>query len=168
MAKEELKDKEVDIIDKADVHNIFLLLGKIERSLAGLEKQSTRITLALIGVVAAQIGIKVLGTPPLLDIATAISIIGAVLMFGAVFMGLKFTRIARQKFSLTGIALIVMMGLIFAVQTMVYFRDLGVFSPNVIYAVRIPQNLAILFFAWRFMVNRNLCVEETEAKHNDK
>ena len=145
-------------IEQEDIKKIYLLLGKLEANLSSLDKSISRVTYALIGVIAAQIGVKVLGSPVLLDIATAIGLIGAVLLAGAIFLGMRVVK-QRKSLSFTGISLVIMMGLVTTTQMLVYGRDLGYIPVDVIYAVRIVQNIGIVNFAWQMMRNTNICKE---------
>ena len=150
------------------VEDLYLLLGGIKSSVDDLCKQSSRITLALIGVIAAQIGVKVLGTPPLLDIATTLGIVGIVLLLGALTLGWRVVGVSNKKLTGTGRWLASMMAAILITQVFVYFRDLrtemlisdpesgflkliSFITPNFLYGVRIVQNVIMLSFAWAFM-----------------
>lgn len=142
-------------METPDIKSIMLSLGRIEGCMGQLEKAQSRTTLALIGVIAAQIGVKVLGTPPLLDIVTALGIFGAVLIAGVLFFGWRWYR-ANIRLTKSGWALAIMMFAITVTQITVYFRDLGVLSANAIYCVRIFQNLTIAVFAWNIFSERHL------------
>ena len=139
---------------QTDIKDVMLCLGEISGKLETLEKSNTRVTLALIGIIAAQIGVKVLGTPILLDIATTIGIFGAVILLGVLY-GIKIHK-EIHKLTKTGKALIAMITCITITQIMVYFRDLGVVPADVIYAIRIFQNITITLFAWFCYIERHL------------
>jgi hypothetical protein len=132
--------------------DIDFKLGQIVAKLDNLEKANTRTVLALIGVITAQIGVKILGTPILLDIATAIGIIGAVLMAGILLLRVRMIKDGVRLTS-TGISLAVMLAMITITQVGVYFRDMGILQSNCIYIIRIVQNLTIVAFAWMMLVN---------------
>jgi hypothetical protein len=146
---------------KENQNYIMKTLGNIEGQLEQLSKSNSRTTLALIGVIAAQIGVKVLGTPILLDIATVIGIIGIFILIGALTQGYKLLK-RNCSITRTGVMLAVMMVCIGITQIMVYFRDLGYIDPNIIYATRIVQNVAILGFAWQFMLNHHITKDKPE------
>jgi hypothetical protein len=136
-------------------HSMDFKLGQIIGKLDTMERANNRTTLALIGVITAQIGVKILGTPILLDIATTLAIVGAVMLGGILVF--RFRRIkTTEKLTPTGISLCIMLGAITATQALVYFRDLGVVGTDVIYVTRIIQNLAILHFGWRMLSNHHL------------
>jgi hypothetical protein len=143
---------------------IMKCLGTIEAKIESTEKQSFKITLALIGVIAAQIGVKVLGTPPLLDIATALAAIGAILLLGTVITGSKLIRLKNRRLSPTGRWLTIMMGTLILTQILVYFRDMGSLSPDVIYIARIMQNFAIIIFGWKVLGKPEIFLNEEPVK----
>lgn len=145
-----------------EIKDIYQLLGKIEGRLEASEKSTNRITLALIGVIAAQIGVKVLGTPILLDIATIIGIVGIFILLGVLIFSFSAIRRKNEKLTSSGVALVIMVTSILITQILVYFRDLGVISASVIYGVRIAQNISIFYFAWRMMSNPTLHCKKEE------
>ncbi len=126
-------------------------LGMILAKVESLENNSSKTTYLLIGIIAAQIGVKVLGTDPLLDIATALAFIGGFLLLGTLMFAWKRIRVDHKKLSKTGWWLSAFVLFALATQIMVYFRDLGILEPRVIYTVRIVQNLTIIGFAWTLM-----------------
>lgn len=142
-----MNDKE----DKQDISNVMQCLGRIEGRLNELSTHSSRQTFALIGVIAAQIGVKVLGTDPMLDIATALSLIGAVLLIGCLAFAFRRIKYNHQKLTTTGWWLTVFVILATITQIGVYFRDLGFVNAQIIYAIRIVQNFTIIGFAWALM-----------------
>ncbi len=146
-------------MEQADIKDIMTCLGQLTGKLDQMEKSQSRITFALIGVIAAQIGVKVLGTPILLDIATTLAIIGIIILFGALIVGIRIHK-SNSSLSKTGWSLVIMMALIAITQIGVYFRELGYLSVNVIYIVRIIQNIAILAFAWQLIIDGDI--------HNNK
>ncbi|MFH1031141.1 MAG: hypothetical protein V1767_01020 [Chloroflexota bacterium] len=143
-------------MEQDDIKDIMNSLGEIKGFLAVQEKANTRITLALVGLIAAQIGVKVLGTPILLDIATALAIIGVVLMVGVLILGWRLKK-AKMLLTKTGYALGIAMTFITLTQIWVYFRDLGfIMTPDVVYFVRILQNLSIIFFVWQLFTDPHI------------
>ncbi len=129
-------------------------LGMILSSVQSIEVQNSRTVWALIGVIAAQIGVKVLGTDPLLDIATTLAILGSFLLLGCLVAGLRLHH--KRKVTRTGLWLIFVVVCIMSVQIAVYFRDLGFLNPRIIYCIRIVQNLVIVLFAWNLMRNARI------------
>jgi hypothetical protein len=153
--------------DKPDLNNIYRLLGDIKSSVSSLDKTNSRTTLALIGVIAAQIGVKVLGTPILLDIATIIGIVGIFLLLGVIMLGIRRVRHEDEKITGTGIGLIVMISSILLTQVLVYLRDLGILGVDVIYVVRIWQNISIFYFAWKMLSRPEIfCKKESKQENN--
>lgn len=72
--------KEYDIAER---------IGRIEAKLDILHKDSFKITLALIGIIAANIGVKVVGSPPLLDVLTYITCFGSIVVLGVLVLNWK-------------------------------------------------------------------------------
>ena len=142
-------------MQEADMKAIMQCLGEIKATVEGLKTAINRVVLALIGLIAGQIGVKVLGTPFWLDVATFLAILGAVLLFGALLLGFKVHR-ASHRLTKTGKSLVVMMAFIILTQVAVYFRDLGYLGVDVIYVIRSFQNVTIIFFAWFIFTERNL------------
>jgi hypothetical protein len=136
-----------DKVETIDAKTVMHCLGELTGKLEQMEKNQSRVTLALIGVIAAQIGVKVLGTPVLLDIATALAIIGVVLLMGALVFKMRIRKFG-SPLSRTGKFLLLMMGCITLTQIAVYFRDMHYLDANIIYFIRILQNISILVFAW--------------------
>jgi hypothetical protein len=116
---------------------------------------NNRVVIALIGVITAQIGVKILGTPILLDIATALAILGAVLLAGALVLKYRIHR-AGKALTLTGKFFVIMLGMLFITQVAVYFRDMQILDAQIIYFIRILQNISILIFAWKIITNHNI------------
>jgi hypothetical protein len=140
---------------KDNINDVMKCLGEISGKLDGMEKAQARTTFALIGIIAAQIGVKVLGTPVLLDIATVLAIIGFVLLIGALLLKVRIRR-GGKDLTVTGKLLVLMIVAISATQAAVYFRDLGIIEANIIYCIRIFQNICILVFAWKMITNRRI------------
>jgi len=138
-----------------DMLAIMLSLGKIEAILASLDRNNGRITLALIGIIAASIGVKMLGTPILLDIATMLAVIGAVLIARVLFTGFKVYRVNRNL-TRSGWALGNLLFWITATQIAVYFRDIMLLSADIIYVIRIFQNISLVVFGWCVYSERHL------------
>jgi tellurite resistance protein TehA-like permease len=160
MAKEEEKP-----LSNPEIKDIYKVLGKIDGRLEQMANANGRTTLALIGVIAAQIGVKILGTPILLDIATTIGIVGIFLLLGVIVLGWRIFRDKKQKLTTSGKLLVVMITTILITQVLVYFRDLGTLNPSVIYVFRIVQNTSIGIFAWRMMVEHDiLCDRESTGQ----
>ncbi len=102
---------------------------------------------AILGLLAAMIGVKVLGTDPLLDIATYINITAAVLLIG--ILGYIIHRNhTTYKITRTGWWTIAFLSIYTIITTLVYFRDLGIFPGRLIYVVRIFQGIALFGLAW--------------------
>jgi hypothetical protein len=139
-----------------------LVLGQVLGKLDQMEKSQSRTTLALIGVIAAQIGVKVLGTPILLDIATALAIIGVVILIGAMVFKARVVKMG-SPLTRTGVMLCIMMVLITITQILVYFRDLGSLNATVIYAARILQNVSILAFGWVLITDGHLYISRKKS-----
>jgi hypothetical protein len=160
-----MEQKQLDHIIMERLGSLVTSLEDLKKNISenrqSAEKYGNRTTLALIGIIAAQIGVKVLGTPILLDVATIIGIIGIVILLGAITQGLRLIR-RKCTITLTGWAMVAMMSCVAIVQVMVYFRDLGILSADVIYIMRIIQNLAILGFAWRFMIDHNITADKPD------
>jgi hypothetical protein len=149
-------------MEQQDIKDIMVCLGEIKGTLQAQEKANTRTTLALIGLIAAQIGVKILGTPILLDIATALSFVGITLMIGVLWIGWRLRK-ARMKLTKTGYTLSVMMVLITLVQISVYFRELGfIITPDIVYALRIFQNAAIIAFVWQLFMDAHIYHDITQ------
>ncbi len=142
-------------MEQEDIKDIMTSLGHLTGKLDQMEKAQSRTTFALIGVIAAQIGVKVLGTPLLLDIATTLAIIGITILIGALVIGVRVHK-SDIPLSRTGWTLVAMMLLITITQISVYFRELGYCPPDVIYIIRIFQNTSILAFAWQLITERNI------------
>ncbi len=138
------------------VNDIMLCLGKIEGRLTEMASHGSRQTYALIGVIAAQIGVKVLGTDPFLDIATFLALLGAVLLLGCLVAGVRLIKNGRNRVTRTGLWLTILVCCIILVQMGVYFRDLGIITPRVIYILRIVQNGVTIMFAWNLMHNARI------------
>jgi uncharacterized membrane protein HdeD (DUF308 family) len=142
-------------LDKGDLNDIMLILGEIRGGLntasAESAKRSDRQSLALIGVILAMVGVKVLGTDPLLDIATTLAIIGTVLLFGSLVAGVQFIRTGKRRVTMTGRWLTVVVGCLIITQIAVYFRDLGILDARIVYLIRSVQNLCILMFGWKLI-----------------
>ena len=126
-------------------------LGLILASVQSIETQNSRVVWALLGIIAAQIGVKILGSDPLLDIATAFGLIGCVLVIGAIRVAVQWQRRSAWQLTTTGFWLTVMMGFIMVTQLAVYLRDIDILEPRVIYIIRIAQNISITTFAWCLM-----------------
>jgi hypothetical protein len=154
-------------LEQQDIKDIMACLGEIKGQLAAnaeaRNKSNTQIILALIGLSAAQIGVKVLGTPILLDIATVLAFVGVALLAGVLLFGLKVKRVIRTM-TRTGIALAVMVFCLTVTQITVYFRDLGMLTPDTIYAIRIVQNISIITFAWMCIGERHLYRQENNGE----
>lgn len=140
----------------SDITEIMQCLGEIKGKLESIERSHNKTIYALIGIIAAQIGVKILGTDILLDIATAIALVSSALIVGALIAGLKVMRKDKMPLTNTGKSLFIMMAFLFLTQILVYFRDLGVINIRVIYIVRIIQNISIFTFAWFLMTNSKL------------
>jgi hypothetical protein len=141
--------------DSEDIKDVMKCLGEISGKLEGMEKASTRTTFALIGIIAAQIGVKVLGTPILLDIATVLAIVGLFVLLGALLLKIRIRR-GGKDLTVTGKLLVLMILAISATQVAVYFRDLGLMDANIIYCIRIFQNISILVFAWKMITDHRI------------
>jgi hypothetical protein len=122
---------------------------------------NNRVVIALIGVITAQIGVKILGTPILLDIATALAILGAVLLAGALVLKYRIHR-AGKALTLTGKFFVIMLGMLFITQVAVYFRDMQILDAQIIYFIRILQNISILIFAWKIITNHNIFTDSND------
>ncbi len=142
-------------MEQADIKDIMTCLGQLTGKLDQMEKSQSRTTFALIGVIAAQIGVKVLGTPILLDIATTLAIVGIIILFGALVVGLRLRR-SNISLSRTGWSLVAMMLLITITQIGVYFQELKYLDVNTIYIMRIVQNIVILVFAWQLITDGDI------------
>lgn len=142
-------------------NSIMQCLGRIEGRLNELSNHSSRQTFALIGVIAAQIGVKVLGTDPLLDVATVVGIVGCFLILGFLVAGIRMIRSKKFKMTQSGVWLLITMLFVFSTQVAVYFRDLGSLDARIIYVIRIFQNASIVMLGWNLMKNANI------VKNND-
>ena len=143
-------------VGQSDLNDIYSQLGKIQGSIEAVEKQHSRTVLALVGVIAAQIGVKVLGTPFLLDISTSLGIVAVVLLMGILFRGWKIFRSRDRNLTKSGYYFTAMMGMILITQIMVYLEDLLSYPINILYIVRILQNASVLLFGWQFLCDPNL------------
>ncbi len=130
---------------------VMLLLGEMKGKLESMEKHQNRDFFALLGIIAAQIGVKVLGSDPLLDAATALALLGCALIIGALTVGLRMMKTGDRVITTTGKWFTVVIFFILIMQFLVYFGDLGMLPPRFIYVVRIVQNISILVFAWNLM-----------------
>lgn len=153
----------------SSLNDIMLCLGRIEGSLntynAQNSRQNERTTFALIGLIAAMIGVKYLGTPILLEIATVIAFISSALTVGVLILGWRLHK-AHVSLTLTGMFLFVMLVIITITQIAVYFRDMGLpfITPDVVYTIRIFQNAAILSFVWSLFTEQQLFAPKKGAK----
>lgn len=156
--------------DHEDTREVAKSLGYIIGKLDSMERAQTRTTFALVGVIAAQVGVKVLGTPILLDIATALALFGTALLLGCLLAGIRLIKKQGQKVTKTGRWLTAVVFCIIITQVSVYFRDLGYLNANIIYGIRIVQNIVIILFAWNLMqnarifANNNNCGKDGEKK----
>lgn len=130
-------------------------LGSILAKVESMEKQQFRITLTLIGVIAAQIGVKILGTDPLLDIATALALIGITLLVGGVWLGIRMHN-AGTHLTKSGWWLMAFMLIVGITQATLYCRDLGLMGARWVYMVRILQNLAMIGMAWSLIMETRI------------
>jgi hypothetical protein len=132
---------------------ILLCLGEIKGSVTQIAGHQARQTYALIGVIAAMVGVKVLGTDPFLDIATYLGIFGCIMLLGFLIMGIRILNRVNDARSLTstGLWFVIAIFLIMMTQIGAYIRDLGFLEPRHIYVVRIALNLSLVIFAWKLM-----------------
>lgn len=137
--------------EKDNQSEIMKCLGTIIGRLDSMDRNQSRVTYALIGIIAAQIGVKVLGTDPLLDIATVLALFGCVMILGCLITGIRVIRNGRRKMTRSGLWLAIVVGFIIIVQMAVYLRELGILSVRAIYIIRIFQNFAIVMLAWNLM-----------------
>jgi len=169
-----LENKEAENIAAKDVmHCLGEITGRLDQMATSdkeyrqaADKTNGRTTIALIGVIAAQIGVKVLGTPVLLDIATALAIIGIVILMGAMIFKMRIKKFG-SPLTKTGKFLLLMMGMITLTQIAVYFRDMGLLSANIIYFIRILQNITILIFAWILITDGHLYITRDKSSASD-
>jgi hypothetical protein len=148
--------------EKDDRSEILKCLGMILGKIDSIEKSNSRTVYALIGVIAAQIGVKVLGTDPFLDIATALAFFGCALLLGFLITGIRLIKNGKRHMTGTGLWLATLVVSIILTQACVYFRDLGCLEPRVIYVVRIVQNLVMIVFAWKLMNNADIFHEKSK------
>src|SRR3990167_7214005 len=134
------------------ISDIYQCLGSIEGKLdSGLMKTNY----ALIGLIAAMIGIKVLGTDPLLDIATFIQIFAGALSVAVVVLALR-NKSNGSKLTAAGWWLLIFVLLLIINTGLVYFRDLGYLSPRYIYVNRIALGISMAMFAWKMLGDHRL------------
>jgi hypothetical protein len=150
--------------EKDDRSETMKCLGQIMGKIDAIEKSNSRTIYALIGVIAAQIGVKVLGTDPLLDIATALALFGCALLLGFLITGIRLIKNGKRRMTGTGKWLAILVVSIISTQICVYFRDLGCLEPRIIYAVRIMQNLVMIIFAWKLMNNADIFISRDIEK----
>lgn len=139
------------MIPEKDQSEIMKCLGMLLGKVDSMERSQGRVTYALIGVIAAQIGVKVLGSDPLLDIATALGLFGCVLLLGCLISGLRIIMNGKRQVTKTGFWLTIMIGFIAVTQIAVYLRDISILDAKIIYIIRIIQNLSVVIFAWYLM-----------------
>ncbi len=146
---------------------IMKCLGMIMGKVDSMEKAQSRVTYALIGVIAAQIGVKIIGSDPLLDIATALAFLGCVLILGCMITGLQLVKAKRRELTSTGLWLLIVMGFIILTQIAVYFRELGLLSTKAVYIIRIFQNGAIIMLGWNILHSVLLFKPKKDAPPKD-
>jgi len=144
-----------------DINDVYLCLGSILAKVESLNSSMMKMNYALIGLIAAMIGIKVLGTDPLLDIATTIQIIASFLSIGVVILVFKKNKNGTYITS-TGWWFLIFIILIVVNTGLVYFSDIMILDPRVVYVNRILFSIALGIFAWKMISNPSL----TKKKEN--
>ncbi len=134
---------------KATLQRVCEALGRIEARQDALCKSQDKMFYGLLGVIAALIGVKMLGTDPFLYVATALAAVG-------VFLGLGLINTAMRvggdsRLSKAGWALVIFLACAILVQVGVFLRDLNMagVTPRVIYIGRSAMNGALIYFIWR-------------------
>ncbi len=133
---------------------ILEVLGRIEARQQEICRSQDKMFYGLLAVIAAQIGVKMLSTDPLLYVATTLAAVGLVLTLGAIFNGLGHCLNSGRSLTLTGWLLTVFLVMVAVVQIAVFLRDVGgdwitVVSPRIVYFLRCVMNSALLVFVWR-------------------
>ncbi len=147
-----------------DQKQIMNCLGKIEAKLESLDKSQSRVTYALLGIIAAQIGVKILGTDPLLDVVTALALFGATLLFGCLIAGIRIVTNGKRPLTKTGLWFTIVVAFLVGTQMAVYFRDLGLLNLRIVYCLRIVQNLAIIMFGWHLLHSSRLFTKPPDSE----
>lgn len=146
------------------VKDTYTFMGSLNAKMDNLAGNTNKLLFALIGVIAAMIGVKVIGSDPLLDIATAVGLISTFLVIGVIFTAVKFTRNGKFALTTTGKWLLVFLAFSAGLQVAVYIRDLGHISPQIIYIVRIFMFTALGVFAWCLMGDTRLVKKKRNGK----
>ncbi len=136
-----------------EIKDVYLLLGEI---MGLINSNRSKLMLALLGVIAAQIGVKMVGSPILLDIATIFGLVGAMLLAGALIFHVRRNGNKDSKLTRTGFALALMMAFMTITQILVFLRDAGYVNSTVIYVVWIGQNISMGYFGWEMLGNMTL------------
>ena len=143
------KDKDPKDVTISD---IYQCLGSIEGKLdSGLMKTNY----ALIGLLAAMIGVKILGTDIFLDIATFMQLFAGALSVAVVVLALRNNK-NGSKLTPAGWWLLVFVFFTIINTGLVYFRDLGYVNPRYIYINRICLGISLAMFAWKMLGDHRL------------
>ena len=145
-----------------NINDVMSCLGRIEGKLDTIASQSGRTIYALIGLIGAMIGVKYLGTPILLEIATILAFMSIALTTGIMVLGWRLRK-AHAKMTRTGYCLMIMLVSMATVQFAVYVRDMGWLSADAIYAIRIVQNVAWFSFLWTLFTDQQLFKPEIKG-----
>ncbi len=141
-----------------DIKKVFEKLGGLEAKLDAISKTQDKMFYGLLGVIAAQIGVKMLSTDPFLYIATALAALGLAFTAGVVIGAIRNVRHFKNlRLTTTGLLCLIFLIGVALVQIGVFMRDVGgnFVSPRVVYILRIAMNTAwVLFILWLWKETR--------------
>lgn len=143
-----------------DVTDVYQILGRIESKQHAMCQSQDKMFYGLLGIIAAQIGVKILGTDPLLYVVISISALALALASGIIVNTFR-RRGPVGRIGWTLIAFLVSTSLL---EIVAFLRDahIGTISAQEIYILRIIAGVFLLLLIWFMWDNPHIFLRKAE------